>query len=305
MARRSGRPGRVDRPGGRSSSSSRTNEAAPCSASVRRRARSPPRRLDRDGGDGRLGGQAAGLRSRGGAVQSVGRRRAAGQRDGRHSQRRDRRRKRKGARHPGMPNTPALIGQGIAGLFARGAVDRCGPRRRRSVLAPTGELIWVGEEVSSTPSRRSRARARPTSFCCSRRCSRRAAQMGLRGAARASCRADLAGSAALAAASPDPPAELRRSRHLAAAGTTEAAEGRRASRAARATPSSPPCLAARAKVQALGGPARRAPIHPSAAVTMSYLSYLSPTATSPWHTYLSQVDRVLPYLGPLARWSKP
>ena len=37
---------------------------------------------------------------------------------------------------------------------------------------------------------------------------------------------------------------------------------------------------------------------------MSFLSYLSPTATSPWHTYLSQVDRVLPYLGPLARWSE-
>src|SRR5450755_3979454 len=37
---------------------------------------------------------------------------------------------------------------------------------------------------------------------------------------------------------------------------------------------------------------------------MSYLSYLAPTATSPWHTYLSQVDRVLPYLGPLARWSE-
>jgi glutamate dehydrogenase (NAD(P)+) len=37
---------------------------------------------------------------------------------------------------------------------------------------------------------------------------------------------------------------------------------------------------------------------------MSYLSYLSPTATSPWHTYLSQVDRVLPYLGRLARWSE-
>jgi glutamate dehydrogenase (NAD(P)+) len=37
---------------------------------------------------------------------------------------------------------------------------------------------------------------------------------------------------------------------------------------------------------------------------MSFLSYLSPTATSPWHTYLSQVDRVLPYLGELARWSE-
>src|SRR5665213_1592076 len=37
---------------------------------------------------------------------------------------------------------------------------------------------------------------------------------------------------------------------------------------------------------------------------MSYLSYLTPTATSPWHTYLSQVDRVIPYLGPLARWAE-
>ncbi len=37
---------------------------------------------------------------------------------------------------------------------------------------------------------------------------------------------------------------------------------------------------------------------------MSELSYLNPTATSPWHTYLSQVDRVVPYLGPLARWAE-
>jgi len=37
---------------------------------------------------------------------------------------------------------------------------------------------------------------------------------------------------------------------------------------------------------------------------MSYLSYVTPSATSPWHTYLSQVDRVLPYLGPLARWGE-
>ena len=37
---------------------------------------------------------------------------------------------------------------------------------------------------------------------------------------------------------------------------------------------------------------------------MSYLSYLAPTATSPWHTYLAQVDRVLPYLGSLAHWSE-
>ncbi|MBU6448075.1 MAG: Glu/Leu/Phe/Val dehydrogenase [Rhodospirillales bacterium] len=33
------------------------------------------------------------------------------------------------------------------------------------------------------------------------------------------------------------------------------------------------------------------------------LSYVSPSAESPWGTYLAQVDRVLPYMGSLARWS--
>lgn len=34
----------------------------------------------------------------------------------------------------------------------------------------------------------------------------------------------------------------------------------------------------------------------------SVLSYVQPTANSPWGTYLAQVDRVVPYLGELARW---
>ena len=32
------------------------------------------------------------------------------------------------------------------------------------------------------------------------------------------------------------------------------------------------------------------------------LSYVQPAPESPWTTYLSQVDRVAPYLGHLARW---
>jgi glutamate dehydrogenase (NAD(P)+) len=34
------------------------------------------------------------------------------------------------------------------------------------------------------------------------------------------------------------------------------------------------------------------------------LSYVNPTPDSPWGTYLSQVDRVVPYLGKLARWAE-
>ena len=35
----------------------------------------------------------------------------------------------------------------------------------------------------------------------------------------------------------------------------------------------------------------------------SDLSYVHPSANSPWGTYLQQVDRVIPYLGDLARWA--
>ncbi|CAN5156483.1 Glu/Leu/Phe/Val dehydrogenase [soil metagenome] len=37
---------------------------------------------------------------------------------------------------------------------------------------------------------------------------------------------------------------------------------------------------------------------------MPNLSFVSPTPESPWGTYLSQIDRVMPYLGELARWGE-
>lgn len=47
-----------------------------------------------------------------------------------------------------MPNTPALIGQGIAGLFARPAVSEEDRRRVDALLEPTGATIWFeGEEA--------------------------------------------------------------------------------------------------------------------------------------------------------------
>ena len=45
-------------------------------------------------------------------------------------------------------------------------------------------------------------------------------------------------------------------------------------------------------------------IHNLNETTMSYLSYVSQKGDTAWDTYLSQVDRVLPYLGHLARWSE-
>jgi len=39
-----------------------------------------------------------------------------------------------------------------------------------------------------------------------------------------------------------------------------------------------------------------------AALTRALPSYLNPQSLGPWGTYLQQVDRVTPYLGPLGRW---
>nr|WP_295082530.1 pyrroline-5-carboxylate reductase [uncultured Roseateles sp.] len=45
-----------------------------------------------------------------------------------------------------MPNTPALIGQGIAGLYARPAVSAADRALVEEVLAPTGRTLWVEQE---------------------------------------------------------------------------------------------------------------------------------------------------------------
>ncbi len=45
-----------------------------------------------------------------------------------------------------MPNTPALIGQGIAGLYARAAVSELDRAEVEAVLAPTGRTLWVDRE---------------------------------------------------------------------------------------------------------------------------------------------------------------
>ena len=45
-----------------------------------------------------------------------------------------------------MPNTPALIGKGIAGLYARDAVSEAERQLIEHLLAPTGEVVWVQAE---------------------------------------------------------------------------------------------------------------------------------------------------------------
>jgi pyrroline-5-carboxylate reductase len=46
-----------------------------------------------------------------------------------------------------MPNTPALIGRGIAGLYATPAVTAAERASVEQLLAPTGQTLWVDREV--------------------------------------------------------------------------------------------------------------------------------------------------------------
>jgi len=45
-----------------------------------------------------------------------------------------------------MPNTPALIGKGISGLYARPGVDDAAKAAVNELFAPTGQSLWVDDE---------------------------------------------------------------------------------------------------------------------------------------------------------------
>ena len=45
-----------------------------------------------------------------------------------------------------MPNTPALIGQGMTGMFASKAVNESERILAETLLAPTGRCLWVAHE---------------------------------------------------------------------------------------------------------------------------------------------------------------
>jgi len=45
-----------------------------------------------------------------------------------------------------MPNTPALLGAGVTGLFANARVDAAGRARADALLAAVGPTVWVDDE---------------------------------------------------------------------------------------------------------------------------------------------------------------
>ena len=122
-----------------------------------------------------------------------------------------------------MPNTPALIGQGIAGLYARGAVTADERRRVEAVLAPTGQCLWVAQEVDLDAVTALSGSGPAYVFYFVEAMMQAAQEMGLSAEqGRQLALATFAGATALAQASDDPP-ELLRERVTSKGGTTHAA----------------------------------------------------------------------------------
>ena len=122
-----------------------------------------------------------------------------------------------------MPNTPALIGQGIAGLFACDAVTPAEKAQIEALLAPTGETLWVAREDDLDAVTALSGSGPAYVFYFVEAMMQAALEMGLSATqGRRLALATFAGATALAQQSEDPP-ELLRERVTSKGGTTFAA----------------------------------------------------------------------------------
>jgi pyrroline-5-carboxylate reductase len=122
-----------------------------------------------------------------------------------------------------MPNTPALIGEGIAGLFARAAVTPADRGLIERVLAPTGETLWVAQEADLDAVTALSGSGPAYVFFFLEAMAQAAADMGLSAEqGRRLAEATFKGATALARASDETPETLR-SRVTSKGGTTYAA----------------------------------------------------------------------------------
>lgn len=138
-----------------------------------------------------------------------------------------------------MPNTPALIGKGISGLYALPDVSREERTRAEQVLGAVGEAVWVEAEALLDPVTAVSGSGPAYVFWFIEQLAASGERLGLAPqTAQRLALATVLGAAELAARAADPPAVLRE-RVTSKGGTTEAAlnvfaEERMAERLARA-----------------------------------------------------------------------
>jgi pyrroline-5-carboxylate reductase len=122
-----------------------------------------------------------------------------------------------------MPNTPALIGKGITGLFARPAVTAADRQAVEDIIATTGEHLWLAEEKLLDAVTAMSGSGPAYVFYFIEAMEQAGVQMGLSPAqAHTLAVSTFAGASALAGASDEPP-EVLRARVTSKGGTTYAA----------------------------------------------------------------------------------
>jgi pyrroline-5-carboxylate reductase len=122
-----------------------------------------------------------------------------------------------------MPNTPALIGMGVAGLVALGGVDEAGRALASQVLGAVGQTVWFDDESKIDAVTAISGSGPAYVFYFIEALQEAARQLGMDDAqARALAVATFTGAAQLAAQSDEPPSTLRE-RVTSKGGTTAAA----------------------------------------------------------------------------------
>lgn len=122
-----------------------------------------------------------------------------------------------------MPNTPALIGAGITGLYARPEAGAAGRDQAQAVMGAVGEVIWVEDEAMLDPVTAVSASGPAYVFYFIEALERAARELGFdEPTARRLAVGTFRGAAELAARSTEPPGTLRE-RVTSKGGTTERA----------------------------------------------------------------------------------
>ena len=122
-----------------------------------------------------------------------------------------------------MPNTPALIGKGITGVFARPAVTQVDRKAVQKVIATTGDWLWLDSEAQLDAVTALSGSGPAYVFYFLEAMTEAGAQMGLtREQAHKLAVATFIGAGELARASTEPP-EVLRQRVTSKGGTTHAA----------------------------------------------------------------------------------
>ena len=122
-----------------------------------------------------------------------------------------------------MPNTPALIGLGVAGLYAPAAVGAGERDRAERILGAVGATVWVEDEALIDPVTAVSGSGPAYVFYFIEAMEKAGVELGLApAAARTLAIQTFVGAARLAAESAEPPAVLRE-RVTSKGGTTEAA----------------------------------------------------------------------------------